>query len=798
MKKEITALLLCLTMLAPFIPSGIMSVPAVAAPEDYSAYKTENVEVPEGWDYVEVSTVKELLATCDRHGGIWNNDGQPMFVRLMADLEMEDRWVGKFNQACIFLVYCSTTVLDFNGHRIDCNINAYQNSDNHTWYGLQIELDYGVCPDFYFRIVDSVGGGGVFLDAYTDIDGPTTALMINGHNLYGYPSNATEQQVPYWKEGVHVYIDGGVYRLYSKNEKFCLVQSGPYHDSNGFARWGFSLTDVPYARSAVAFDGVFPTVNNGSFRAIYPTNRNGVADDMGRRFMSDLGLCDSQSACFLRINGGEYKGTCYSVYAYGNMSIYADDEKWMKKFDPMPVINGGEFTGGIQFCSTRTSFWRKLQGAYDLNPKMKDVKVNELLIPGAKVYMDDKLVDPNVKDLEDIAWPHKIVIEPGPQVKAADPLKKALAVNVNGNYRIQFNKTPDSLKLQEYITVIRHGQEQSYWTDAEGSYYILLPKLGANYFSFYIPSKSYAKTGVFRVSAQFGDITVLSDTFEIDWIDFTDCKFTYGPQVHDGNGAGVAYVDFDVSHRDAVTEYGLYWLVNGDHWRRVDDAPYLTQDYNNGKYRFYIPELADKKSAGTDYCIIVTYSIGGVESKIYSDKFTLTEDDLGAPMDPYAVGLDCTECVLDIGESKTIYVTLFPTAAPHKKGFNVEYTNADAIEIDAYNTEAEFFSFTAKNEGTCTITVTAEGGASAQCKVTVTDPNKTYFIPGDVNGDGEVDNKDVVTLFRYLSGGNVKVNTIALDVNGDGSVDNKDVVVLFRFLSGADVTLSGIPYTPNK
>ena len=72
-----------------------------------------------------------------------------------------------------------------------------------------------------------------------------------------------------------------------------------------------------------------------------------------------------------------------------------------------------------------------------------------------------------------------------------------------------------------------------------------------------------------------------------------------------------------------------------------------------------------------------------------------------------------------------------------------------------------------------------------------------WFFPGDVSGDGEVDNKDVVTLFRYLSGEKIDVNVEALDVNGDGYVDNKDVVTLFRFLSGdKNTVISEIPYVP--
>ena len=60
--------------------------------------------------------------------------------------------------------------------------------------------------------------------------------------------------------------------------------------------------------------------------------------------------------------------------------------------------------------------------------------------------------------------------------------------------------------------------------------------------------------------------------------------------------------------------------------------------------------------------------------------------------------------------------------------------------------------------------------------------NTVFF--GDINGDMFVDNKDVVTLFRAVSG-NVPENYVAeaADCNGDGLVDNKDVVTLFRHVS---------------
>ena len=772
MKNRIFAALLFAAMLITLIPSGAVDVPAQAEDEP-DPYKTENVEVPEGWLYYEIDEDDDFYELSEMQRK--DDSRTPMFIRVTKDIEMKDRWVGRFNHACLHMDLYTTTIFDFNGHRIDCDIIADQNGDNHTWIGLNVILNYGLVEDQYFRIVDSVGGGQIYLTAYTDVDGPTTALMIQS-----YPEKLPQwgdEPVygPYYSQGVKVFIDGGRFIMYSHNEKFCLVQSGPLLDSNLIPRWGGWAA---YARSAVALSGVKATINKGRFRAIYPTDRNGVADDMGRRFMSDLGLVDSYSASNLRINGGLFDGTCYSVYTYYNMSIYADDE-WMRKLNPMPVINGGEFKGGIQFCSTRTSFWRKLRGAYDLNPKMKDVKISEIMLPGAKVYMDGKLVDVNSKDLEDIAWPHDVKVESGPYILETRTFATAVSKDGNSGFLVHYNKTPDSVSLEEYITVIRPQGTVSYWTEAEGWDYTLQSTLGENWYNFFIPAKNKAATGRYRAVAAFGDVTVTSEEVNVEFIDFSDFDFTYGPVWHDGNGEGVAYVDFDVSHRNAVKAYRLFWLVQGDHWRHVEDAPYLNQDYNGGKFRFYIPELADKDNDATTYCIIVTYEVGGVERNIYSDEHVYTEADLGAPMDPYSVALSSTECVLSVGESKTVYVTLYPTATPHKEGFNVEYTNSSAIQIDAYNTAEEFFTFTAKAEGTCIITVTAQGGAYAECKVTVIDGSVTYAI-GDIDRDGKVTSDDAVYLLRHTLFPEAYPIYQYADFDLTGKITSDDAVYLLR------------------
>lgn len=69
----------------------------------------------------------------------------------------------------------------------------------------------------------------------------------------------------------------------------------------------------------------------------------------------------------------------------------------------------------------------------------------------------------------------------------------------------------------------------------------------------------------------------------------------------------------------------------------------------------------------------------------------------------------------------------------------------------------------------------------------VYNPEDDERDPGDINGDWDVNNKDLTRLFQYLSGWTVEVKDNVLDVNGDGKVNNKDLTRLFQYLSGWDV-----------
>jgi len=64
------------------------------------------------------------------------------------------------------------------------------------------------------------------------------------------------------------------------------------------------------------------------------------------------------------------------------------------------------------------------------------------------------------------------------------------------------------------------------------------------------------------------------------------------------------------------------------------------------------------------------------------------------------------------------------------------------------------------------------------------------YIPGDINGDGKVNNRDAARLLQYLAGWDVEVVEEALDANGDGKVNNRDAARILQYLAGWDVELN--------
>ena len=97
--------------------------------------------------------------------------------------------------------------------------------------------------------------------------------------------------------------------------------------------------------------------------------------------------------------------------------------------------------------------------------------------------------------------------------------------------------------------------------------------------------------------------------------------------------------------------------------------------------------------------------------------------------------------------------------------------------------------YTEKAEGVMVTKV----GEKINLKTTFDEDTTVYahwYLPGDVNGDATVDNRDVTRLAVYLQyGGDVPVVKPALNTNGDWLEDVQDVTQLIRCILYKDVTL---------
>ncbi len=61
---------------------------------------------------------------------------------------------------------------------------------------------------------------------------------------------------------------------------------------------------------------------------------------------------------------------------------------------------------------------------------------------------------------------------------------------------------------------------------------------------------------------------------------------------------------------------------------------------------------------------------------------------------------------------------------------------------------------------------------------------------GDLNGDGDINNKDLGLLMQYLNGWNVKIVVDAADTNADDTVNNKDYGLLMQYVNGWNIELN--------
>lgn len=165
----------------------------------------------------------------------------------------------------------------------------------------------------------------------------------------------------------------------------------------------------------------------------------------------------------------------------------------------------------------------------------------------------------------------------------------------------------------------------------------------------------------------------------------------------------------------------------------------------------------------------------------YSDKLTLTEAtngeafaglDYTAPaklVSGAAFNWDSLDAVAT--EDGTVLTLTFQAAADAVANENLE-VNVTYLSGDIYDTNLAPIEFTVTNG-----------------IITVID-----YTPGDANGDGVVNGKDVTLIRRYNAQYEVEINEDAANVNDDGKINGVDVTLIRRYNAGWPVIL--VPTTP--
>lgn len=80
-------------------------------------------------------------------------------------------------------------------------------------------------------------------------------------------------------------------------------------------------------------------------------------------------------------------------------------------------------------------------------------------------------------------------------------------------------------------------------------------------------------------------------------------------------------------------------------------------------------------------------------------------------------------------------------------------------------------------------------GYCSRCGQTDPDSIPSYHLPGDINGDRTVNNRDLTRLAQLLAGRSADFVPGSPDVNGDGYVNNRDLTRLAQHLAGKSVEL---------
>ena len=241
-------------------------------------------------------------------------------------------------------------------------------------------------------------------------------------------------------------------------------------------------------------------------------------------------------------------------------------------------------------------------------------------------------------------------------------------------------------------------------------------------------------------------------------------------------------VTFSVTASGGTPPYTYQWWSHGPGsglWFEILEEAGMTADYSF---------MADVHDDGYEYNCEVTDANG---NSVLSDTVTLTVTPTTVHT-PLQVEVLPTALTVAAGETAAFSATAGGGTAPYTYQWYYCTPSSDKwTAVSAASGITANYSLTAeaRHDGYryyCHVTDAAGIGTDSAIVTLKIAPG---HIPGDINGDSKVNNRDLTRLAQYLAGKDVEYVSGSLDVNGDGKVNNRDLTRLAQYLAGKEVEL---------
>ena len=185
----------------------------------------------------------------------------------------------------------------------------------------------------------------------------------------------------------------------------------------------------------------------------------------------------------------------------------------------------------------------------------------------------------------------------------------------------------------------------------------------------------------------------------------------------------------------------------------------------------------------------------------WSSSSVLSADDMEYAIGWYSAKFEATNDWANIYkylnlEANTDYEISFVAKASLEKGLWVKFNKdwaADVAQADVHlTTEWKEYTVTLNSgDNTSLVMLFQYNGYAADGQiiwldnVTITKiaSEEPEVVLGDVNGDGNVNNRDLGTLQKYLNGFEIAIDELAADLDGNGNVNNRDLGLLQKLLN---------------